>query len=254
MPLWTNQKKFDTFFAGQSLELVPPDVREGLCIAMLSFISTERCKIIPGSLNSFYNFALQLYYLILHGLICCDLISGQISWTGCGTSQRSATTSSASECSRIFTMDLQVTKCSMKHFYTFARAQSCAFHFFFFFSHSQTFLLNCPTVLYSVLHSVLKSPSGLASHYFKQPPSHSPLSLFLCFPLFCWYSCCLLCRRGSQGRVLISSDACVGVHWFKQQWVRILICSLSLSLLSSSLSIWCLVMHSLQCYVVLVGF
>ena len=29
MPLWTNKANFDTYFAGNSDELVPPDVREG---------------------------------------------------------------------------------------------------------------------------------------------------------------------------------------------------------------------------------
>ena len=29
MPLWTNKTNFDTYFAGNSDELVPPDVREG---------------------------------------------------------------------------------------------------------------------------------------------------------------------------------------------------------------------------------
>jgi hypothetical protein len=83
MPLWTNQKNFDTFFAGQSLELVPSDVREGSCAGMSSFISTKKITFwFVLLIVQFYNAISFLPDLLLSRpdtTLCLDRPHGQSS-------------------------------------------------------------------------------------------------------------------------------------------------------------------------------
>lgn len=64
MPLWTNKFNFDTFFAGQSAELVPPDVREGE-LAVIEIMHSSMIKDLSG-LNHFMSCKIQ--YSVA---VCC---------------------------------------------------------------------------------------------------------------------------------------------------------------------------------------